>query len=287
MESVDSCFRLLFISTSLNILFQHTSSNQVTRSRCVLRMVKTRKIIKRKLKVADKAVSARASRKTLSAPSHIRDLEESRIPQVKPFKLESCPALVLNSDYQPLSYFPLSLWPWQDVMKAVFLERVEILATYDIHVRSANEVFPLPSVVCLKKFQKSVNQAPAFSRFNVFLRDNFHCQYCNQLESASDLTFDHIIPKSRGGKSCWTNIVTACMSCNNKKGSKLLQEMKGSLSLIRKPKCPSYYELQDIAKRYPPAYLHESWLDFVYWDNPLLIDESESESEQQSNLALP
>src|SRR6201995_1820119 len=101
---------------------------------------------------------------------------------------ESCPALVLNADYTPLSYYPLSLWPWQTAVKAVFLERVDIVAQYDREVHSANFAMRLPSVIALRQFVKPTAH-PAFPRFNLFLRDGFRCQYCG---SGDDLTFDHV-----------------------------------------------------------------------------------------------
>ncbi len=109
------------------------------------------------------------------------------------------PALVLNADFRPLSYYPLSLWCWQDAIKAVFLERVNIVANYEKAVRSPTFEMQLPSVVSLKSFVKPSTH-PAFTRFNVFLRDRFSCQYCG---SGDDLTFDHILPRSRGGQTTW------------------------------------------------------------------------------------
>ena len=107
---------------------------------------------------------------------------------------DHCPALVLNADYRPLSYYPLSLWSWQDTIKAVFLERVNILEEYDRVVRSARFEMKLPSVVSLKTYIKPARH-PAFTRFNVFLRDRFECQYCGD---PKDLTFDHVVPRSQG-----------------------------------------------------------------------------------------
>ena len=115
------------------------------------------------------------------------------------------PALVLNADFRPLSYYPLSLWSWQDAIKAVFLERVNIVANYDRAVRSPSFEMKLPSVVSLKTFVKPSTH-PAFTRFNVFLRDRFSCQYCG---ARDDLTFDHLLPRSRGGHTTWDNVVEA------------------------------------------------------------------------------
>src|SRR5262245_64668492 len=88
------------------------------------------------------------------------------------------PVLVLNADFRPLSYYPLSLWSWQDAIKAVFLDRVNIVEHYDRAVRSPSFEIQLPSVVSLKSFVKPTTH-PAFTRFNVFLRDRFVCQYCH------------------------------------------------------------------------------------------------------------
>ena len=99
--------------------------------------------------------------------------------------LEICPALVLNADYRPLSYYPLSLWSWQDSVKSVFLDRVSIVSYYDRVIRSPSYSMKLPSVIALKSFVKPQSN-PNFTRFNVFLRDKFTCQYCG---SNNELTF--------------------------------------------------------------------------------------------------
>ena len=90
---------------------------------------------------------------------------------------DAYPALVLNADYRPLSYYPLSLWCWQDAVKAVFLDRVNIVSEYERRVRSPSIEIKLPSVVSLKSYVRPALY-PAFTRFNVFLRDRFVCQYC-------------------------------------------------------------------------------------------------------------
>lgn len=174
------------------------------------------------------------------------------------------PALVLNADYRPLSYYPLSLWSWQDAIKAVFLDRVNIIATYDVEVSSPSYSIKLPSVICLKTYVKP-QKYPAFTRFNVFLRDRFTCQYCGERH---ELTFDHVIPRSRGGQTEWENIVAACTSCNFRKGNKMPAEAK--MWPQQKPVMPTVYELHRNGRLFPPNHLHESWLDFLYWDVELL-----------------
>ncbi len=95
----------------------------------------------------------------------------------EPGGLKHYPALVLNADYRPLSYYPLSLWPWQEAVKAAWLDRVDIVSEYDEVVRSPSTMIKIPSVVVLKDYIKPQKQV-AFTRFNLFLRDEFCCQYC-------------------------------------------------------------------------------------------------------------
>jgi 5-methylcytosine-specific restriction endonuclease McrA len=173
------------------------------------------------------------------------------------------PALVLNADYRPLSYYPLSLWGWQDAVKAVFLDRVNIVSEYDHAVHSPSFEMKLPSVVSLKNYVRPALY-PAFTRFNVFLRDRFTCQYCGDNQ---DLTFDHLIPRSRGGLTRWENVVAACAPCNLLKGGQMPERAK--MWPAQKPYRPTVFELHRNGRLFPPNYLHESWLDYLYWDTEL------------------
>jgi|TARA_B110000263_G_scaffold218138_1_gene204615 5-methylcytosine-specific restriction endonuclease McrA len=173
------------------------------------------------------------------------------------------PALVLNADFRPLSYYPLSLCSWQDTVKSVFLNRVSIIERYNKEVHSPSLTFKLPSVIALKDYVMP-QRKPAFTRFNVFLRDNFTCQYCHVKFSANELTFDHLVPRCLRGKTSWNNVVSACTNCNLKKGRRLLKftEMK----LLKNPIRPSSIHLQNNGRNFPPNFLHESWRDYLYWD---------------------
>ena len=174
--------------------------------------------------------------------------------------LEKCPALVLNADYRPLSYYPLSLWSWQDSIKSVFLDRVITVSNYDRVVRSPSFSLKLPSVLALKSYVNPQSN-PNFTRFNVFLRDKFACQYCG---SKNELTFDHLLPRSKGGKTDWNNVVTACTCCNVKKGGRLLT--RSGMTVNQKPFQPSTEDLHKNGKNFPPNFLHKSWMDYLYWD---------------------
>jgi len=189
----------------------------------------------------------------------------------KPFdyaqgSLQQFPALVLNADYRPLSYFPLSLWPWQDAVKAIFRDSVIVVSEYERIVSSPSLDMKLPSVLALKEFVPQ-SGIPVFTRFNVFLRDEWKCQYCTHEFKTHRLTFDHVIPRSKGGKTSWDNIVASCKQCNTTKGSKLPHEC--GMHPRKTPKQPSIGELQRNSKKFPPNFLHESWGDFLYWDSEL------------------
>jgi len=170
---------------------------------------------------------------------------------------------VLNADYRPLSYYPLSLWPWQDAVKAAYLDRVDIVAEYDDIVRSPSMAIKIPSVVVLRDYVKPQKRV-AFTRFNLFLRDEFCCQYCG---AKGDLTFDHVVPRASGGITSWENVVAACSPCNLRKGSKSLRQAK--MALQKPPRAPGAEQLRNLGRKFPPNHLHESWLDFLYWDAEL------------------
>ncbi len=174
--------------------------------------------------------------------------------------LSACPALVLNADYTPLSYYPLSLWPWQTAIKAVFLDRVDIVESYDREVHSPSLDMQIPSVIALRQYVKQ-SEFPPFTRFNLFLRDKFQCQYCGNGDS---LTFDHVIPRRLGGKTTWENIITACSACNMKKGGRTPKQ--ASMPVLMKAIRPTSWQLQQYGKQFPPNYLHETWRDWLYWD---------------------
>ena len=176
-------------------------------------------------------------------------------------KSKQRPALILNADYRPLSYFPLSLWPWQEAIKAVYLERVNVAAEYEEVVRSEKLTLPLPSVIVLKNYVVPTKTVP-FTRATLFLRDEFTSQYCGY--KGKDLTFDHVVPKSRGGKTRWDNVVAACQSCNLRKAAKTTSQ--AGFKLKKAPTKPSPEVLLNKGKKFPPSDMHKSWIDFLYFE---------------------
>ena len=196
-------------------------------------------------------------------PARARSPGETGVLHAAEASPEACPALVLNADYRPLSYYPLSLWSWQTATKAVFLDRVNIVSEYDRVIRSPSMEMRLPSVISLKRYIRPA-RFPAFTRFNLFLRDRFSCQYCG---CGDDLTFDHVIPRGLGGRTTWENVTTACAPCNLRKGGRMPGE--AHMHPHTKPTRPTAHELMEHGRAFPPNYLHESWRDFLYWDAEL------------------
>lgn len=178
--------------------------------------------------------------------------------------LPNYPALVLNADYQPINIHPLSTWGFERVLRAVLKGRVTVVDEYDATLRSPSFTYRPPSVVALNRYVK-VKEAVSFNRINIFLRDDFRCGYCDRKFNPKDLTFDHVVPRSKGGPTNFENITSACMDCNSRKGDRYLKP-------IREPRIPTQREL---ARKLPPAKvaLHNSWLDILYWSGVLLEDE--------------
>lgn len=156
------------------------------------------------------------------------------------------PVLVLNADYRPLSWYPLSICTWQDAIKAIFLDRVDVIENYDMEVSSPSVSLAVPCVIVLKRFVAPPTYPP-FTRRNLLLRDMFTCQYCgeqsykNGQKLGANLTLDHVYPKSKGGPKSWENIVAACANCNIKKADRTPKE--ASMPLNFKPYQPTMREL--------------------------------------------
>ncbi|GMI07662.1 hypothetical protein TrRE_jg6260 [Triparma retinervis] len=191
-----------------------------------------------------------------------QESNQGESPQQIPYS--SYPSLVLNADYQPLSFTPLSLWSWQEAIKAVFSGRVTVVESYDMKISSCSITVPLPSVIALHEYIAQ-DTIPSFTRRNVFLRDNYRCQYCGVKGSYGELTLDHVIPRCKGGGLNWGNAVTACTRCNCLKGSLPLKEAEKKLghNLLMKPRRPAKRELDRMASKRGGVRVHESWLQYL------------------------
>jgi 5-methylcytosine-specific restriction endonuclease McrA len=164
--------------------------------------------------------------------------------------------LLLNSNYEPISVLPLSVINWQHALKLYFLDRVTILESYDDWIiRSEHLTVNVPSV-CVTKEYFNYKKAVKFSRANMYLRDLYTCQYCDETFPSSELTIDHVIPRMAGGKTNFENCTTSCKPCNHKKGSKLKKP-------LREPYKPDYYSLVNKWKNRNVHVPQESWYKYL------------------------
>ena len=119
-----------------------------------------------------------------------------------------------------VGYEPVKVVSWQRAITLLFLGKVEVLEAYDREVRSPTLVIKMPAVVRLLQVFRRYKARPKFSRINIYARDKYRCQYCGGKLPVSELTYDHVTPRAQGGKTEWTNIVTACATCNARKGNR-------------------------------------------------------------------
>jgi len=117
-------------------------------------------------------------------------------------------------------YFPHKIVPWEAAVTLVYLGKAEVVVSYDEEIRSPSTAIKLPAVLRLKKKTATTKRGVKFSRINVYLRDDFTCQYCSVKQPVRGLTYDHVIPRAQGGRTEWENIVTACYPCNSAKGNR-------------------------------------------------------------------
>ena len=132
----------------------------------------------------------------------------------------------------------------------------------DLFVSTPSRNILIPHVIQLLDFDRMPRQEVKFSRGNIYLRDHNRCQYCGKKFSSAELSLDHVIPVSRGGRSTWENVVCACLPCNVRKGNKLLTEC--SMQLIRQPSRPRWHPLHRLQGRQYPE-IWKNFLDQAYW----------------------
>jgi 5-methylcytosine-specific restriction endonuclease McrA len=165
-----------------------------------------------------------------------------------------------------ITYEPLRIINWKRAITLLLLGKVEVLEEYGREVHAISFSVRLPSVVRLLRLVKKPKTRVKFSRQNIYARDKYRCQYCGESKCTEDLTCDHVLPKSRGGKTEWTNIVTCCIPCNRKKGRRTPEEAR--MRLIRKPSRPAWVPALRITIRLDD--LPSAWRDYLYWNVELV-----------------
>lgn len=198
------------------------------------------------------------------APADYCNVEEELDELDEDDELHFYRALVLD-----LSYRPINVVNWKRALCLEILEKADVLEYYDQAIIATSRAYYIPAVLRVSSFvhaPKSRKVKLTLNRNNIFLRDKFRCQYCNK--RGEDLTIDHVTAASRGGGWEWENLVTACATCNVKKGDKSLEECR--MKLLKSPREPKELDSMDL----PPNYrtfrvLHRNkgtpaeWLDYL------------------------
>jgi len=165
--------------------------------------------------------------------------------------------LLLNADASPATFIPLSTVDWQEAIRYMVLDKVTVVEWHeDWIIRSNHWETKVPAIIMLKEYHKKKNSI-RYSKLNVFLRDEYECQYCGIEVSKRTATLDHVLPVSHGGKSTWENSTTSCGRCNSTKGN------NKKIKPHNVPYKPSYWELLDKRKKMPFEVRHSSWIQFL------------------------
>ena len=189
-----------------------------------------------------------------------------------PVRRRQFSTLILNADFQPLSTYPLSIVPAQDAISTLWRDRAYVVENWpDAFYHSPSTTIAIPKVLALKAYAY-LSASPKFCRRSILLRDRFSCQYCGGRFPSEELTFDHVVPRSAGGKTTWDNILSACVSCNTMKRNAMpnYSGKKGSaLRPLKQPRQPTSAEMLRAGLEFLDPQIRESFGEFLYWNTPL------------------
>lgn len=161
--------------------------------------------------------------------------------------------LLLNFTYQPISFVTQ-----KKALKLFVKGKVEVCASWDHTIHWGCGSMQLPAVIRLKYYVRWIPRRMRYNSIGVFRRDRFACQYCGKSFKTSKLTIDHVIPRAKGGKSDWTNCVTSCFECNNKKGNRTPTEAR--MCLVKMPVIPNVNLANEVIGIHPQ---HSDWNYFL------------------------
>lgn len=178
--------------------------------------------------------------------------------QAESVRVFSYRALLLNSSYEPMK-----IVSWQKALILWFQGKVEIVEHHSVFARSVYHSFQVPSVIRLKTYVRPRSYgAVRFCRENVYIRDNFTCQYCGEKFSPKHLTLDHIVPASKDGPKSWTNVVAACRSCNQRKANRTPEVAR--MPLLSQPAVPTW--LPSVEFEYKTNTVPSAWLQYLRFE---------------------
>jgi 5-methylcytosine-specific restriction endonuclease McrA len=157
------------------------------------------------------------------------------------------------------SFVPHGIISWERAVTMMFLGKVDVLDSYDAELRSPSITIKMPAVVRLKRQPQPIKRSVKFSRANVFARDGHRCQYCGSPKRVGELNYDHVVPRHRGGRTTWENIVSSCYPCNSRKANRTPEQ--AGMKLRRAPYAPKVLPL--MPPRFDPRELPPIWSQWV------------------------
>jgi 5-methylcytosine-specific restriction endonuclease McrA len=168
--------------------------------------------------------------------------------------LSTTPVLVLNASYEAIQIVPAK--------RAIILLCKEVADTIQDRGRDVYPGMPFPSVVKLRKYRNIPNRVQILNRKNVYVRDRYTCQYCGQKFTPGELTLDHVLPSSKGGKSTWQNLVACCRKCNRKKADRTPEE--AGMPLLSRPRPVTIHTARHLLRSLGEQ--ENAWRKFLYFD---------------------
>ena len=178
--------------------------------------------------------------------------------------VESTRTLLLTQGYEPLQIIS-----WQRAITLVTLDKVEVVEQYDAEIRAVSLVVNVPAVVRLLKAFRRHAKPVKFSRVNIYARDGYRCQYCGIRCAIDELTYDHVLPRSKGGRTSWENIVSACYLCNRRKANRT--PIEAGMKLLTAPARPTW--MPSVQIRVSTRSVPQAWRDYVYWTGEIDSEE--------------
>ena len=171
--------------------------------------------------------------------------------------------LVLSQGFEPVK-----IVPWRRAITLLFLGKAEVIEEYDRDIKTTSLVIKIPAVVRLLGAFRRPKKPVKFSRINIYGRDKFTCQYCGVKKKIGELTYDHIVPRSRGGKTTWLNIATCCQDCNRRKADRTPEQ--AGMRLLKVPVQPTATPVLvvSVSRESVP----DAWRDYMYWTSELDAD---------------
>lgn len=164
------------------------------------------------------------------------------------------------------AYRPHKIVSWERAVTLMFMGKVEVVEEYDEEIRSVSISIKMPAVVRLLQKIRGNKRGVKFSRINILTRDGHKCCYCGRHLTFSRVTYDHVLPRARGGRTVWDNIVSSCKPCNERKGDRTPAE--AGMRLVRAPVMPKSLPIT-MLRLEPGVTVPDKWATYIYWQGQL------------------